>query len=1295
MAAQWTPRRRAIVVGSGLVFVALLAAALLWFPAWSHALVIAELESVFARPVSAEAVRFRFFPTEMEVRRLRVEGVRPGDAPWLEVPRLSILPSFGLIWEGRIVLSRVRIEKPVIRVQAFADGGDNMPRLHMGGRGVFGVRIRRLTIEGGELILDHQRVPLELDLPEVDGRLTGRRGGILAGRITMGPGEARFGTAPPVTLQTELDVVMDGPRLTLESGRVRTATSDLGVSGELQLVRQPEGRFDIEGPLDLAELDRHVTRTGFQLTGVSQYRGVLQVEGSKLSLTGDLKGERGSWKGEEVPTFQGNVAWASNEGVRVRSLALSVFGGTALLDLDVPPAGRTARLSGRLANFDADHAVARLFEVGLVGAAGSATGDVRLEWPRGRFRDLTGTVRLQLRALEGGRAPVSGRFDWSAQAGVQRFEHVDLGTPETHLRLQGRVARDGRADLSLVARSGDLATSDALVLRLRRALGNTIAAPFAVAGTGSFDGFWRGTLTAPVYEGRASASDLVYLGVTWGRADWVGRAGEREIECRSLVLRKGPGELWIDGRLEPGVYAKKDAVDVRVRLDTWPVEDLVRALEWDVPWEGDVSGQAQITGHRSVPWGTADLTGKAGRYFGVPYQGLRLETTLQGDRIRAEHGEARIGGGPVRFVGVRTDAGVYDGSLEADDVDIGELLPPARADVRWGGRVSGTASLEGTFEKPKLRARLTSRRLFLGDEGLGALEADIQGDGQGALAVRARCESPRTHVELEGRVDAAAPYTASLTARAQETSLDPLVRALLAAPAASLPAVIAGGQLKLDGPLGRPAELTASVQVPDLQLKVPDYPVRSDGPLVADLAQGELTVRELRLAGEGTNLLASGTAMLLRDGPIDFTVKGDADLRSLAAITRRFRARGAADLTLAVRGTRDAPQLDGTLRLQGAGIRVKDFPHGLEEVHGSVRFTERAAELRDVVGRLGGGEVQLEGQTAYGRAGVISMDLKLSGRDIALRYPEGLRSVTGGELRLFGDGEHQWLTGAVEIRQAVWTRRYDVVSEMLDAQQALAAPAGSLGTPVRFDIKVNAPGTVKVDNNLASLEARADLRLQGTSDNPVVVGRADVDRGRVYFQGNTYLIRRGRIEFANPHRIDPYFDMEAETRLRSYRVNLRMNGTLDHVYPTLTSDPPLSSVQILSLLAGAEESEVARLTEARTDRALLASQGAASLAAGRIAEGVGLERQAERLFGLNRFSIDPSVLKGSVTRPAARITVGKRLTPDLNVLYSQDLSGNEERLFSVEYTLRDWLSMLLTRSETGGFGVDARVQRSR
>jgi len=297
------------------------------------------------------------------------------------------------------------------------------------------------------------------------------------------------------------------------------------------------------------------------------------------------------------------------------------------------------------------------------------------------------------------------------------------------------------------------------------------------------------------------------------------------------------------------------------------------------------------------------------------------------------------------------------------------------------------------------------------------------------------------------------------------------------------------------------------------------------------------------------------------------------------------------------------------------------------------------------------------------------------------------------DLRLFGDQERQWLTGAVDVRQAVWTRRYDVASELLATTTIAAAGDPRLGGGVRLDVKVRAPGTLRIDNNLATLQARADLTLQGTSETPVLLGRAEIDRGRVYFQGNTYVIRRGNIDFANPQKIDPLFDLEAEARVRSYNVVLKAQGTLERVTPTLTSDQPLSTVAILSLLAGAEESEVERTSELR-DRSELAATGAATLAAGRLSEQFGLERRASRL-GLSRFSIDPTVgIRGEYRNANVRLTAGKRITPDLSIVYSQELRGNDEHVLSLEYSLSDKVSILLTRDTLLGLGFDLRLRRT-
>ncbi|MBI3932607.1 MAG: translocation/assembly module TamB domain-containing protein [Acidobacteria bacterium] len=1266
---------------------------LLLLPQLARVVLVQRLSSLFRRDVTVRAVRFYVVPFQVEVTGLRVAGSAPGGPPFLEVPRAEIVPSFASLVGPHVALARLRLQGLVLRINAFPQGGDDIPKV--GGRSGGGgeLRIRRLVIEDGAFLLNHARVPLELDLPEFRGRLAARRGGALAGTVHFGGGTLQFGTAPPLGVGADLDLVLEGSFLTLESGHLRSARADLAASGRLKLQKDPVGEFALRGPLDLDELERHVMRTGFGIKGDARYDGTLEIEGPRLRFKGRLTGTAGEFDGVPVPRYAGFVAKDEN-GTHIQGLEVETLGGAGVLDIEVPPAPSIATLDARFDRVDAEGAVRAIFDLGPLGVGAASTGTASIRWPRGRIRHLSGAIAFDMSPREDGRTPLEGRFEWTAKDGLQKIGKADLRTPATWVRLAGSVQVDDRTDMRVDGESRDLAASDDLFLRLRRALGTAEAQLFEISGSGLFRGRWTGTLAVPVFTGRFTGVDVGYLGVVWGRAEWAGTADPLVIESRSLVVRRPGGEIWLDGRTETGLYGERDGIDVRVRFQGWPAPDFIRALEWRVDVTGLVSGEATVTGRRSAPFGTARVSCPEGRYYGIPFEDLDVTTLLEGDLAQVPEGRARVGGGDVVFEGTLTDDEVFDGTATARDVEVGEVLPAPAPEVPWGGRVSGEVTLQGTLERPRVLGRFTSPRLFLGDEGLGALTSRVRGVGDGRVTLEAECRSHRVALTLSGSVGAAVPHEAALRLSADDTSVDPFLRKLFPAVPIAV-GIVATGTARLDGPLATPERLHFDADLPRFELLLPEYPIRNREPVRLSLDEGRLSLRELRLAGEGTDLAVRGSVGLLGAGVLDLAASGAADLRALSAVTRRLRGQGAARLGLTVSGTRAAPAVEGTLDLEGAGLRVRGFPHGLEGVHGRVRFTEAAAEFAGVTGTLGGGTVELEGQSAHAAGRLTSFDVHGTGRGLTLRYPEGLRSVVDADLRLYGDAARQWLAGAVDVRQALYTRRYDVASELLATREAWEARGGaSLAEGLHYGVKLRVPGTLRIDNNLATLQARADLTLQGTYDSPAVLGRAQIERGRIYFQGNTYVIRRGTIDFANPQRIDPLFDIEAETRLRSYRVTLKVNGTLERVYPTLSSDPPLSAVQILNLLAGADESTVASLQAAQADQARLAATGAATLAAGKIAEEVGLERGAERLFGLNRFSIDPSVVKGGVTNPTARLTVGKRITPDLNVLYSVDLRGTEERLLSVEYTLSDRLSVLLTRTEPGGFGFDLRLRRS-
>jgi translocation and assembly module TamB len=1164
------------------------------------------------------------------------------------------------------------------------------------------------VIVGGEFILNHARVPLDLDLPKFQGRMAGRPEGGVAGHVSFGPGALRFGDAPPMPVGTEIDLVVHRGLLTVLGARIIGEQTNLAYRGRLRLSGRPQGQFSLEGPVDLALLERHVFRSGLGLHGGASWEGLVSVDGSRLRIEGRAQGTASGFMGIDVERFASWLSYDGSSGLVLRELDVAALGGSALLAVDVPPTktGRPVHIRGPVREIDGEDVLGMLFGWGEMGVGTAATGDIDVRWPKGRNRLVSGRVDVDLAGRSDGRTPLDGRVEWSAEDGVQTFEKAELATPEMNGRVSGLVDLDNNADLSVEGETTDLVATDDLFTRVRRALGNREAHPAGFTGSGSFRGHWGGTTSLPVFKGRFTGHDIQYVGVDWGRAEWAGTLDTRaeSVDSRSLRLRKGDAEIWWDGRTEIGWYGVRDAIEGEARLSRWPAEDIATFMEWDLDATGTVSGVASAHGRRSEPVGETNVVARDGYYYGFLYEEASIEARWRGRVAEVTAGELRLGGGAVDFRGTLTDDGVLDGSAEMASVDLGTLLPRPDPDVAFAGQLSGQLVLQGTLARPRLQARLTSPRLFLGDEGIGALEASVVGNGDGRLSVDGTCRSGRLDLALRGSVGAVPPHDTDLRLRARDTSLDPFVRALKPALPATV-GLVASGEVRLSGPLARPVELRAEAVVPELRVMVPDYPIGARGPVRFVLEGGRLRLAEFHLAGEGTDLEVSGAADLLGDGPLAVSARGRADLRALSLVTRRLRGSGAARLRVELSGTRADPRLEGALELDGAGLRVRGFPHGVEDMAGIVRFTEAVAELEGVQGTFAGGRLEIEGQASYAGGRLTSYDIRPRGRRLSLRYPEGLRSLLDADLRLFGDADEQWVTGTIDVRQALYRRRYDIASELLSTGPTFTPPSpATFEEGARLDLQIRAPGTLRIDNNLAALTARADLILQGTTRAPVVTGRAEIESGQLYFQGRTYVVQRGTLDFVNPRKLDPLFDIEADTQIRSYRVTLRASGTLERVTPTLTSDPPLSSLQILALLAGQDESEVANLTQtqARASQAQLAASGAATLAAGRLSESVGLEREAERLFGLNRFSIDPSLLRGAGSTPTARVTVGKRLSPDLNVLYSQDLRGTEERILAVEYNLSDRLSLRLTRTDPGtaktgvekGWGFDLRIRQS-
>ena len=134
------------------------------------------------------------------------------------------------------------------------------------------------------------------------------------------------------------------------------------------------------------------------------------------------------------------------------------------------------------------------------------------------------------------------------------------------------------------------------------------------------------------------------------------------------------------------------------------------------------------------------------------------------------------------------------------------------------------------------------------------------------------------------------------------------------------------------------------------------------------------------------------------------------------------------------------------------------------------------------------------------------LNLTATGEQMNLRYPEGFRSSSTPPLA----ARHADVARArrhVTVRDGVWTRRFEPTRTFSSRRRIRRRPSAAPGRdafPSASTSRSWRRRTLRIENNLAHVVASADLTLQGTYDNPLLFGRADIERGELVFEGNRY-----------------------------------------------------------------------------------------------------------------------------------------------------------------------------------------------
>lgn len=301
-----------------------------------------------------------------------------------------------------------------------------------------------------------------------------------------------------------------------------------------------------------------------------------------------------------------------------------------------------------------------------------------------------------------------------------------------------------------------------------------------------------------------------------------------------------------------------------------------------------------------------------------------------------------------------------------------------------------------------------------------------------------------------------------------------------------------------------------------------------------------------------------------------------------------------------------------------------------------------------------------------------------------LFFLERARALTDGRLRLVRDIGQFVLEGDFQVSSLSWRR--ELSEKFLFSSDSFYQPSSERGffDDLTLNIRMRADDNAWLDNSLGRVRTRFDLTITGNVNSPIILGEIVSLGGTVNFQDRKFNLLRGHLSFFNPLAADPYLDFKGEAYIKDYRVTFTLTGLLDHLKPEFSSSPPLPSEDVLALLAMGEAFK-------RTYRAETSSQlSSATLLTFQLSEEA--KKRAAALLMVDRLRIDPFIL-GSSSEMTARLTVGKKVTKDLFVYYSTNLTTQREEIVRLEWDLADNLSVVGIRDELGRISFEIKARK--
>lgn len=362
---------------------------------------------------------------------------------------------------------------------------------------------------------------------------------------------------------------------------------------------------------------------------------------------------------------------------------------------------------------------------------------------------------------------------------------------------------------------------------------------------------------------------------------------------------------------------------------------------------------------------------------------------------------------------------------------------------------------------------------------------------------------------------------------------------------------------------------------------------------------------------------------------------------------------------------------------KGLNLKAKALPGLISDLSFNLTMEDNKLYLNQANGEYGNGRVDGRGQINFVFP-FPEMDIQLNVEKT--RFPILKRSgvVVSGDMVLVGKKLPYDLKGNLAIIKG------EVIEEMNDlASSAINSdsyqrfiPVGYLEGNVGFintEINLSSFSPIKMKNGLIDIGLGGNLKIFGSISSPKFNGELSIENpeNKFLFKGHEFLLSEGQVRFIDGNRKEsPELRFSGVSRINEYDVYINLRGPADNMTVEMSSNPPLSQEDILSLLTLGVTSDVSRNLGDR-QRQSVTTLSIGSL----IMDQLKINQSLNDSLGL-RLSIQPefiedenNLLEGRVDdraggnrfRSSTVLKVQKRVSKKVNLSLSSTVGGSVDQ----------------------------------